>query len=690
MVGADSDPALQPGGLLDELGVAAVVLDADGRIVLWSPQAEDLFGYPAAEALGRPAAKVLVDEEDLEQVLTLYAEVMADGTPWAGVFPVRCKDGSRLYAEFRNMRLEDDQGRPYALGLASDRATVQRIERDLALTMRLVEQSPIGLAILDTNLRYVLVNPALERINGVPAGEHLGRTVQDVLPFLDVTAIAATMRDVLHTGAPVRDSFTVGRTPADPNTEHAWSVSFYRLEDPSRGVLGLAVSVVDVTEQHRAATAADRARRRLAMIADATERIGTTLDLDLTARELADSLVPELADIAAVDLLEAVLQDGPPSPSATATRYPRFRALALKTAYPTPAVQAPDPVGRSIQYDDSRLVAKCIRTGRPVLVAQVGPNDMKRIARDENAAKLLAEAGVHSFLAVPLRARGTVLGALTLARARNPRGFDHDDLLLAGELASRAAISIDNARGYQEQSQAALALQRHLLPVRPPRPPGLEVAYRYRPASTAIEVGGDWFDVIPLPGHKTALVVGDVMGSGLHAAATMGQLRTATRTLAGLGLEPTDVLTHLDRITADLGETIATCVYAEYDPHSRRCRLATAGHLPPVRTHTGPGGGTPSLLDLPTGAPLGVGGVPFEAREITLAAGDELVLYTDGLVESRGQDIDTRLQALPRLLDRPRGSLEETCDLLLNTLRDHQDPDDVALLIARTHPYKTY
>jgi PAS domain S-box-containing protein len=678
------DPSLEPGGLLDVLGVAAVVLDAEGRIALWSPQAEQLFGYPAAEALGRPAAQVLVDERHLELVLSLFAQVMSGGGTWAGVFPVRHRNGSTLLAEFRNMRLEDEQGRHYALGLASDQATLRRLERDLALSLRLVEQSPIGLAVVDTDLRYVLVNPALERINGLPGAVTLGRTVREALPFVDAEVIESAMREVLDTGVPILDRFATGRTPADPGTEHAWSASYYRLEDPAGRVIGVAVTVVDVTRQHDDALAAAAARRRLTVIADASERIGTTLDLDQTARELADMLVPEFADVAAVDVLDSVLTDAPADTTPDGPSI--FRALAIKAAYPTPATLAADPVGEIARYDATRLVSRCARTGRPVLRRRVTDPDLARIARDRHAIGLLKQAGVHSYLAVPLRARGQVLGALDLKRARNPQPFTEDDCLLATELAARAAVAIDNARWYQRERRAALTLQRHLLPDRPPPSPGLEVAYRYQPASGAREVGGDWFDVIPLSEDRTALVVGDVMGSGINAAATMGQLRTAARTLAGLDLPPAAVLTHLDRAVGGLDETIATCVYAVYDPHRRSCRIATAGHLPPV--HVRPGQ-PPRLLELNPAAPLGAGGPAVDDTRFELGVGDELLLYTDGLVETREHDIDTRLRALVDLLDRPRRSLEETCDLLVGALRHRDVPDDVALLLARIRPLRT-
>lgn len=472
-----------PGGLLDVLNVAAVLLDAKGRVDLWSPQAEVLFGYSTEEALGQYAGHLLIDEEHRDAVLALFGKVMRDGESWAGVFPVRRKDGSTRMVEFRNMRLQDDQRDYWALGLATDQATVRRVERNLALSAQLVSQSPIGLAMLDTDLRYISVNPAEERMNGVPAAEHVGRHVHEVLPFLD-ESFARAMREVLATGKPILDQYTVGRTAADPDSDHAWSISFYRLEAPNGKVLGVATSSVDVTDRHRAV---------------------------------------------------------------------------------------------------------------------------------------------------------------------------------------------------EEQRHTALTLQRSLLPQPPPRRPGLDIAFRYRPAQATIEIGGDWFDVIPLNNDKTALVVGDVMGSGITAAAAMGQLRTATRTLADLDLAPAQVMHHLDHITDGLG-TIATCVYAVFDPGAARCHISLAGHLPPAVLHPD---GARELLDLPTGAPLGGCGIPFDTTSIDVGPGDQLVLYTDGLVEARDQAIDARLSALLEVLDDPHRSLDATCDLLLRTLRGEGDHDDVALLIAR-------
>ncbi|WP_405656271.1 SpoIIE family protein phosphatase [Streptomyces sp. NBC_01386] len=671
--------AAPPGGLLDLLSVAAVVLDDAGRIVFWSPQADEVFGYTAEEALGRYAARLLVHEEQRDLVVKLFAEVMGTGESWAGAFPIRHKDGSTRLVEFRNMRLVDDLGDIYALGIAADQSTLQRVETDLALSQRLVSQAPIGIALLDTKLRYVLVNPELERINGVSAADHLGRYPHDILTSLDVDSIESAMRRVLLAGTPLIDQHIVGRTLADPDHDHAWSVSHYRLEGSGGRVIGVAYSVIDVSERHRAAAEADRARRRLTMIADASARVGTTLEVEHTAQELVKVAVPDLADIASVDVLDAA---APALRRCSPSEGPKlFRPLAVAAAYPTPAAAALQVVDRA-PYGADRLITQCVHTGRPV-VAHAGQQDLERIALSADSAAVFAQAGVHSYLAVPLIARNEVLGAFGLLRARNQLPFDEDDVLLAVDLAARAGVAIDNARLYQSVRNTAETLQRSLLPGELPQPTGLNVASFYQPAQASSEIGGDWYDVIPLARDKTALVIGDVMGNGIDAAATMGRLRTATSAFADLELAPAEVLRHLDKITCGLEHYIATCIYATYDRHTHRCHIANAGHLPPVLTSSGR---LPQLLELAPGAPLGVGGVPFHTTAFDLNPGDRIVLYTDGLVETRHQPIDERLNALVRTLEEPRRPLDETCRWLVDALRDTDDHDDVALLIAQATP----
>ncbi|MEU9573639.1 SpoIIE family protein phosphatase [Streptomyces massasporeus] len=664
-----------PGGLLDLLKVAAVVLDAGGHIALWSPEIEQLLGWTAAEALRQRADTLLVSPENRPRGRELFAQV-STGARWAGVFPLRHRDGTERAVEFRTMRLLDPEGQPHLLGLATDATTVRQVERDLALSHSLVNQTPIGIAVFDNDLRWVGVNPALERINGVPEEAVLGRRVGEVLPDLDVQAIESRMRHVLETGAPLLDQQTVGRTAADEQ-ERAYSESYHRIEDIDGRVLGIAMAVLDVTERQQAAAEVAQARQHLSVIADAGMKIGTTLDLQQTARELADVVVPHLADLAAVDVLESVVARGTITPVSGGSPA-EFRALAVAAGYPTDAIHAADPVGELATYGSSRIITQVVRSARPVLVERVDAKMLRRLARDSRAALALHEAGAHSYLALPLVARGKVLGTLSLYRTVNERPFDDRDQVLASELAARAAICIDNARLYGRERGTALTLQRSLLPSTPAQREGLDIAARYRPALS--EVGGDWYDVLPLGPGRTGLVVGDVMGKGVQAAAIMGQLSTATRALARLDLPPAELLRHLDDIAGSLGDAIATCVYAVCDLRRGTCELSSAGHLPPVLARADGGA---ELVDVPGGVPLGVGGVEFGTVEVELAPGSLLALYTDGLVENRAEPIDTGLDTLTRLLQNAGPSLQRASDRLLSALSPEPD-DDVALLLVRT------
>ncbi|WP_189132657.1 SpoIIE family protein phosphatase [Wenjunlia tyrosinilytica] len=667
-----------PGELLDLLRVAAVVVDTKGRIALWSPGAEELFGYTAEEALGQYAGELVLTPEGRARAIELFKGVRT-GRSWAGVFPIRHKDGSVRQVEFRTMRLRDQSGNILALGLAADRSTLHDVETRLAVSDYLVEQAPVGMAFFNTDLRCMRANQAMDGIVGMPPQAYVGLPMGTV-PGLDVGEISAAMRRVLVTGEPLVDVQGSGSTPADPGNEHVWSVSYYRLQEPSGRVLGVADWVVDITDRHRAAVEAAQARERLALVADASARVGTALDLRRTAEELAEVTVPRLGDMAAVDVLDSVLV-GEISPHSTADGPAAFRALARKATGDTlEAVRDADPVGALTQYGPERLITQSVRQARPILVPRVTDAWLPRIAGNEQAARVLRGAGLHSCMALPLIARGNVLGALSLFRTGTPRPFDEQDLLLAGELAARAAVGIDNARLYARERETALTLQRSLLPAPPPELHGMEIASRYRPAASAAEVGGDWFDVLPLKGGRVGLVIGDVMGSGVRAAAIMGQLRTTIRAFATLDLPPAPLLGHLDALAETLGDSFATCTYAVFDPRTRECEFATAGHLPPAIVHSD---GRAELLALPPAAPLGVGGVPFTSVTSVLPEGALIALYTDGLVERRHESIDTGLEALLSLLEGPARPLEAMCDSILDTLH-HSTEDDVALLLART------
>ncbi|WP_371494317.1 SpoIIE family protein phosphatase [Kitasatospora sp. NBC_00374] len=1072
--------------------IATALVGQDGRILHWSPDAEALLGYSAQQAVGAPAAQLLVSAEQRPEVMALFSDIL-HGRAWSGVFPVRHRSGHDVNLEFRTHPIAGPGGQPLVLAVASDVTALRRLQSDLAVLDGFFTQSPVGMAVYDDELRFVRLNEALARINGIPIGEHLGRTITEVLPGLNGEEIEAVMRDVLAGGDAVVDTRSHGRTPGDPGHDHAWSASYFRLQQPDGQVLGVSSTIVDVTQRHQAEQLAAKAQDRLAVLADASASIGTTLDLRRTARELAEALVPRLTDTVGVFALEHLVAGNDPHPSApllvrrlavatvdpahpvqdlptesvhqvppesayaralatgrtvtmpnwelplladqvpperlqgylgdqprpvvitplvargtvlgmvvysrragrdpfgesdltlgdelaaraavaidnarlyqrqqqtaqareqalrearaaqerlalvnTATarigttldlvqtarelaematprladtvvvevldalvrgasgpgpgradrsavlrrmayhtvqgsgmfpvtpvgsvhrfhpttpnawvlahRRPVFlptiddralnwfnddeeRAVAVReqrvrslmvvpliargaavgvaTFYrsvtdrpydeedltlaaelaaraavsidnallytrerdaaeqrqraleaagaaqqrlallneastrigttldlhrtaqelvevvvprfadfttvdvlesvlqgddpdPVPTdgsvlmraiaigeideegrmAEAADPIGGTSQ--SAKLYAQSLRTGRSILVPHVDEPALQRIVAHPDRVQPSLEAGVHSYLMVPLLARGTVLGGAEFIRTRNPDPFTAADVALAEELAARAAVCIDNARLYRRERDTALTLQRSLLPQDVHRTPGLEIAYRYLPSSVISEVGGDWFDVVPLSGGRVALIVGDVMGHGIRAAATMGQLRTVARTLITLDIDPARVLRRLDDATAAIGEgQFATCVCVVFDPVDRVCTAATAGHLPPVLSAPD---GTTRLLTIPPGAPLGVGGVPFDSMNFTLPEDGLLVLYTDGLVERRGQDLDEGMDLLCRTVAARSGTLEETCDEVIDVLGAHNGQDDVAVIMAHARP----
>ncbi|WP_199815693.1 SpoIIE family protein phosphatase [Streptomyces griseus] len=416
---------------------------------------------------------------------------------------------------------------------------------------------------------------------------------------------------------------------------------------------------------------------RQSVIDEATVRVGATLDLTRTCQELANVGTDHFADVVTVDLLDSVLEgeetDDAPGPSQQTLR--RIAERAAPGGRPDSAV-APD---ETHTYPPDSEQVRTLAAGTP------------------ERGRVLNAHGALSVLMVPLWARGVTLGLVQFFRHGTPDPYNDDDLLLAQEIASRAAVYIDNARRYTHQRSTALALQRSLLPHHVPEQPAAETASRYLPCGAREGVGGDWYDVIPLSGARVALVVGDVIGRGLQAAATMGRLRTAVRTLADIDLPPDELLTHLDDVVIRLqgeqepetDEISATCLYLVYDPVSRLCSVSSAGHVPPAVVTPAAAGGAPpartvDVPELPIGPPLGLGGLPFETTQFELPEGSVLALYTDGLIEGRDRDAGTGIAQLRDVLARAPTSLEDTCDLLLTTLLTSRPSDDVALLLART------
>ncbi|WP_407554551.1 SpoIIE family protein phosphatase [Streptomyces sp. Pv4-95] len=655
-------------GPLDVTRAATAVLDAQNLVIGWSAAAEELLGYTPDDIIGLP----------LETFLPPVADPGLTGRPVTPLSGSEARtavhrDGRLLHVAMTTCPVAGKGTESARVLVVAELDGVRSWQSRQAMLHGLATQSPVGLATYDTDLRLTWFNAAYGLEIGVPLRELLGSRADDLYPKgVFVTegyprSLEEVMGHVLESGESILDLHFVGQPPTDPETEHVWSCSYYRLQDAQGKILGVCEDAFDITDRYQA-------QRRLNLLVEAGLRIGTTLDVTVTAREITEVAVPAFATAVTVDLSRAVL-DGAEPDHASGTVPPLLRVASRSASQP--GLGEPETPYR-IDYPPGSSQYRSLSSGG--------------MAHDENT------------MVVPLRVGGSPLGLVTFVRSRHSAVFDSGEIDLADELVTRTAVCIDNARRFARERSASLALQRDLLPQHLPAQSAVDLAYRYMPSDDRSGVGGDWFDVIGLSGARVGLVVGDVVGHGLQAAATMGRLRTTVRALAQLDLPPDELLSRLDDLVGQTAEDQATalgpdvalpddmaigvtCLYAIYDPVSRLCTMARAGHLPPAIVDTE---GALTFPDLPAGPPLGLGGLPFESLELELPAGSLLALFTDGLVEARDRDIDVGLGALGRVLSDNRRPLEELCDRVLTELLPSATaPDDTALLLARTRELGT-
>lgn len=725
-------------GPLDITRAATVVLDAESTVIGWSPAAAELLGYGPTDALGRPLTAFLSVRPAGG---TLPAEASGAAVPGPGppslvgseVHAARTRDGRELLVATATCPLPgaagaSGPGTPDRILVATEVEALLHWESRIALLQGLATQSPVGLAIYDTDLRLSWSNTAYEREMGQPLAAFRGKRAEElygagsfVTPGYPHT-LAGVMRQVLDTGEPVLDLHFRGQPPSDPGRDHLWSCAYYRLEDAHGHALGVCEDAFDITDRYRV-------QERLALLVEAGRRIGTVLDVATTAEEIAEVAVPDFAATVRVDVTRAAVT-GETAAVGSAADMSLLRVAersAPGSGAPDPGLPANGPTGTG-PTATARGPAGPGGTNSPDSPggpgSTSGPGDPRQPYppvvyppgspqnRSLSSGGLVLDEGT---LVVPLRTGGGILGLVTFDRGEGSDAsgrtlapdrattFDNGEVALADELAARAAVCIDNARRYTRERTASLALQRQLLPHHLPPRSAVETAYRYLPADEVTGVGGDWFDVIPLSGTRVGLVVGDVVGHGLQAAATMGRLRTSVRAFAQLDMSPDELLTRLDDLVGQPAEdrpdayggavetydvtTGATCLYAVYDPVSRRCVMARAGHLPPAIV--GPGGEV-SFPDLPAGPPLGLGGLSFESMEFDLPVGTLLALFTDGLIEARDRDVGSGLDTLGRVLGDRSASLEELCDRAVSELvPGGTSADDTALLLVRTRALDT-
>ncbi|MCS0606336.1 SpoIIE family protein phosphatase [Streptomyces sp. LP11] len=643
---------------------ATATIDEQGILTGWSEGARRLLGYDSAAVVGRPATALLAADG------AAVRRALAGRQRWNGTIPLRHRDG-----------------RPRELGVLAHRRTSAAGATDWLVVIAVPAraqpprgepleewtflQSPFPLAIFDAEQRLVRANRRMEHALALPEAAIRGLCLAHIVPGAASEEADRSMRLALESGRP--QEVRVRLAP-----ELGLAAVLTPLKDAGGRVRAVCLSTQQPAGETGAPPPADRSG----------SRVGTVADRARAARELGEVTVPRLADVMTVDLLDAP-RAGPQHAGPLVLRRAALRAVPDGAG---PGAGA--GVGEAVVCPADSPPAHSMAAGRPLLYDATDPAVAAWATLDPGAA-WLRSSGSRWLLAVPLLDRGDLLGVALFGRRRDREPFGPEETRLAQEFTAKAADGIQRARDLPRSRTTTMALQRSLLPHPLPDQGALEIATRYLPAASRAGVGGDWFDVIPLSGSRVALVVGDVVGHGIRASATMGRLRTAVRTLADVDLPADELLTHLDdlvlRLAADEGsadpdaETAGgigtTCLYAVYDPVSRRCTLARAGHPPPAVVTPD---GAVRLLDVPAGPPLGLGGLPFEAVEAELPEGSLLALYTDGLFEARDHDIDEALDKMFAALGRPATSLDAVCDRVLTELLSHRPDDDIALLLART------
>ena len=454
------------------------------------------------------------------------------------------------------------------------------------------------------------------------------------------------------------------------------------LGSPAEGVATIAL---DVSAEVRAEQTACRSR----LLADISTAIIAAKSPGQGLQSLADALVPALADVAAVYVTPDASWDRTAS---AGTAPPEVLSLV-------PSLAALGPLPPPAPRDATEAWGRLLAAGQP-LVFPVSRSSLPLLAPDLATADWLRAAAVHSIAVVPLVASGTLTGTLVLLAAGARPGYADIDLPFLQDVAARAGVAISQVRGARHHRDVALKLQRALLPQAPPSLPGVSVAARYVAGAPEVEVGGDWWDVHDLGGGRVGVGIGDVCGRGIAAAAVMGQARAAMRAAGHAALAPHDVLALLDAQLTEIlggpstdasGPQFATACYGVVDPELGTVRASSAGHLPLLLRRNG---GAVVTTRLPTGPPLGLGCGEYAEAEIRFGVGDTLLLFTDGLVESRTQEVDDGIAALAAAFERlgGAGSLDEVADGLVQEMGrgDTAGPDDVALVLLRCddHPQR--
>ncbi|MEA2247396.1 MAG: hypothetical protein QOH46_1925 [Solirubrobacteraceae bacterium] len=531
------------------------------------------------------------------------------------------------------------------------------------------ESAPVGMAYFDDRLRFVRVNAALARMNGVAAEAHLGRTVLEVLPEQD-PVVQTLLRHVLDTGGSVEREIG-GITPAAPGLRRHWLVGFYPVRVPSGAITGVGATVTDISGR-----VVDE--ERAVFLARAGEVLGRSLDFDTTLRDVASITVPDLADWCVIDLLEP---GGEIRRVAVAHTDPEKQreGWELSKRYPP-------------SLDREGALTTVLRTGQPLLVSEVDEEMLRAGARDAEHLELMLSLGFTGAVTVPLIVRGRVIGAVTFAFTDRRRRPGEMDIEMASGLATIAASAIDNARLYADRSHIARTLQRSLLPPRLPRIEGFELAARYRAAGEGNEVGGDFYDVFQRTDSSWIVALGDVCGKGAEAAALTALARFTLRAAAISDGSPETLLGALNEAILRehdgrrIGDRFMTAVTGclDLDPEDPSLTIGAGGHPPPVLVRAG---GTAEALDI-GGRALGLlPGTAIGRREVSLGHGDALLLYTDGVLDAGAPrhplSIDELLEVAAGASHLPAARTAELVERAAMERSNGAPRDDIAIVVLR-------
>lgn len=695
------------GSLVEAVSSAVVATDLGGRILYWNPGAAQLYGYTAEQMTGASVMDLFVSPEDRAASDDIMDILRAGGT-WSGEFHVRCADGSSRPVRITNSPLFHDGELAGIVGVAEDLTESKAARQDanlLATRMTRLAQvtAQLGSATTVEQVTDIVVAQAADAVGADVASMVL--LEGDTLRMIGVRGVDPAVlerwttfpadlhvpiADAARTGEPV---VVIGKAaieaeyPAMPARTREECVVALPLCVAERrlGAVGLIfpeVRSLDTQEMEflramadscahalirlEATSAAASTTAKLTFLASASEVLSGSLDYEQTLASVAQLAVPALADWCAVD----VLHDG------------RLRTLATTHVDPAKVAAAHHIQTRYPQDMDSDSAApRVARTGTSELLPDIADAMLVATARDEEHLRLLREMGFRSAVVVPLRTAGRILGVITLVYAESGRRYSEADLELVEDLARRAAMAIDNADLHTQTHEAAARLQRAVLPDTLPSLPGWELAAHYSPADRT-DVGGDFYDCLRLPDGRLAVVVGDVIGRGLQAASQMAAVRAALRAFVSLDPDPGVVVTSLDRMFAAFEMSqFVTLVYAVIDHERDELSIINAGHLPPLLVMAD---GTVEPLDVPASLPLGVQPDERPPTRLPMPPGACLALFSDGLVERRGEDIDVGVGRLRALLATTPGTpLSRAIEDLATGLHDADRQDDVTLLLAR-------